>query len=464
MNAWTRRDLLKIAGMGGAAMAAPAWLRAAETARKPNIILILADDYGIDGVGCYGSDTFKTPNIDALARTGLKFDICYSAPLCGPTRCLINTGRYAFRTGGLMNGSWAAGGNGAKSKDEFPIAKMLKQAGYATCSSGKWRQVGETPGDWGFDEWLTDPTAGGYYWKNSYTKNGKEIQTDKEIYYPDVAREFALDFIRRHKDGPFYLYYPTHLVHGPILRTPDSKQPGAKDGKVFYADNVAYLDKEVGQIVAEVDRLGIRENTLILFTGDNGTAGQSRTIGGRQINGHKGTMQEGGARVPLIASWKGATPEGKVCEDMTDFSDFYATFAELAGANMPTGLTFDGHSFAPQLRGQAGASREWIYVQLGRNYYVREKNWKLNQAGALFDMKDAPFVEKEVAPGSEDVQAAAARKRLQAILDKLNPAGGKTAPAGIGGRKKKKGGPAPEAGKAKAGKAQPGKAKAAAGE
>ena len=132
---------------------------------------------------------------------------------------------------------------------------------------------------------------------------------------------------------PFFLYYPTHLVHGPILRTPDS----APDSKDLYADNIAYLDKSVGKVVAEIDKLGLRENTLIIFAGDNGTARCSRaTIGGRQINGAKGSMLEGGARVPLIASWKGTTPAGQVLvKDMVDFSDFHATFAELAGAKTP---------------------------------------------------------------------------------------------------------------------------------
>ena len=128
-------------------------------------------------------------------------------------------------------------------------------------------------------------------------------------------------------------------------------------------------------------------------------------------------MLEGGTRVPLIASWKGTTPPGKVLKDMVDFSDFYATFAELAGAKQPANLTFDGRSFAPQLRGQKGNPREWIYVQLGRNWYVKEQGWKLNQSGELYDMKDAPFVEKLVPAGTEDANAAAGRKRLQAVLD-----------------------------------------------
>ncbi len=146
-------------------------------ATQPNIVLILADDLGLDGVSCYGSDKHKTPAIDKLAASGLRFETCYAAPLCGPSRCLLMTGRYAFRTGGITNQSWRPNGPGAKSADENPVAKLLKQAGYATGMAGKWRQVGETPRDWGFDEYLTDPTAGGWYWQNKLLQNGEEITT-----------------------------------------------------------------------------------------------------------------------------------------------------------------------------------------------------------------------------------------------------------------------------------------------
>ena len=418
-----RREFLKTLGAGTAAVAGPAWLRAVQAAAasapaaRPNILFILADDYGLDGVGCYGSDRFKTPNLDTLAQTGLRFETCYSTPLCGPTRCLFITGRYGFRTGGLSNGS--AGRPAAA--DEPSVAKTLKAAGYATAQVGKWRQMGGTPADWGFDEYLTDPTASGWFWAKGYTRNGQAVQVEKEVYYPDVMFEFAADFMKRHREGPFFLYFAEHLVHGPILKTPDSK-----DGGNFYADNVAYLDKQVGRLVAELDRLGLRQKTLVLFSADNGTAGRSATIGGRAINGAKGSMLEGGARVALIANWKGTAPEGKVVKDLVDFSDLHATFADLAGAALPEGVTLDGRSFAPQLKGQAGRPRDWIFVQLGAKWYVREPLWKLNESGELFDMKDAPFVEKPAPADAPDAEAAAARKRLQAVLDGLNPAAGKT--------------------------------------
>lgn len=401
---------------------------------KPNIIFILADDLGLDGVSCYGADKHRTPNIDKLAASGTRFETCYAAPLCGPSRCLLITGRYAFRTGGITNGSWRGEGPGAKSKDEWSIAKVLKQAGYATGEAGKWRQMGETPKDWGFDEYCTDPTAGGWYWKDTYEKNGKTIAGDGATYNPDIIQAFSLDFITRHKDKPFFLYYAMHLVHGPILRTPDTK-PGSD----LYQDNIAYMDKQVGEIVAAVEKLGLRKKTLIIFSGDNGTAlNNPSTIGGRMINGKKASMLEGGSRVPYIASWPGVTPAGKVSKDIVSFADQLPTFAELGGAKLPEGVKMDGISLAPQLRGEKGKPREWAYVQLGAKWFVREQGWKMNEGGELFDMSDAPFVEKLVAATTDTEASKAARARLGAVLAELNPAAGKTDGSGNGGKAMKR--------------------------
>ena len=399
---------------------------------KPNIIFILADDLGLDGVSCYGADAHKTPNIDKLAASGTRFETCYAAPLCGPSRCVLMSGRYAFRTGGIGNGSWRAGGPGALSKDEQPVAKLMKQAGYATGESGKWRQVGETPKDWGFDEYMTDPTAGGWYWKDSFIKNGQTVTTPTVMYNPEQIQAFSIDFIRRHKDGPFFLYYAMHLVHKPTLHTPDSP---SKDGPERYQDNIAYMDKQVGALVAELETLGLREKTLVMFAGDNGTAaGYPSPVRGRMINGWKATMLEGGSRVPLIASWPGVTPAGKVSKDIVNFSDMLSTFVELGGAKLPEGFKYDSRSIAPQLRGEKGTPREWAYVQLGAKWFVREQGWKMNQNAELFDMSDAPFVEKPVTASADTDASKAARGRLTTVLAELNPAGGKT--DGEGGSKR----------------------------
>jgi len=414
-----RRELLKTTGLGAlATMAAPVWARAGQSAagEQPNLILILADDYGIGGVGCYGSDKYKTPNLDALAKGGLRFEFCYAMPLCAPTRAALMTGRYGFRTGVVDNGT----GGRATADKETTIAKVLKQAGYATAVAGKWRQLQymttkEEAAAWGFDEYLAWGVAGKgeRYWDPTYDKNGAMLADVKGKFGPDVLHEFAVDFIQRHRDKPFFLYYPMVSIHGQLFRTPDSQEGGD-----LYADNIAYMDKLVGKLVAELDRLKLREKTLIVFVGDNGCVG-SRTLGGRAIDGAKGSMKEGGSRVPLIVNWKGTAPEGRVLADLTDVTDFFPTLAELAGAKPPEGVTIDGHSFAAQIRGQAGKPREWLYVQLGDKRYVRDARWKLNNDGELFDMKEAPFREIPVPADSGNAEAQPARKRLQAALDNL---------------------------------------------
>ncbi len=164
-----------------------------------------------------------------------------------------------------------------------------------------------------------------------------------------------------------------HHVHGPILRTPDSAA-GTKAAAALYEDNIRYMDKQVGAVVAELEKLGLREKTLVIFTGDNGTAlNFPSTIGGRMINGKKASMLEGGSRVPFIASWPGTTPAGKVCKDIVSFADPHATFVDLAGAKLPEGMKFDGRSFAPQLRGEPGQAAR-VGLRATRQQVVRPQS------------------------------------------------------------------------------------------
>jgi arylsulfatase A len=416
----------------------------AAESRRPNIVLIFSDDYGIPGVGCYGGK-YKTPHLDALAQGGIRFEHCFSMPLCGPSRAVTLSGRYPFRNGVLSNGH----GTAYKPAETPSIAKLLQQSGYATAVAGKWRQLQyfDTVDDakaWGFDEFIVwgfgDEGKGDRYWQPSYNQNGKFLIGVENKYGPDLLHEFAVDFVRRHREKPFFLYYPTPLVHGPILRTPDTASEKGK-GEQHYADNVAYLDKLVGKLVAELDSLKLRDNTVIVFTGDNGSVGGDERLtmaNGRRVDGQKGTLKEGGSRVPLIVNWSGVAPAGKVLPDLVDFSDFYVTFAELAGAKLPDDVKFDGRSFAPQLRGEPGNPRDWAFVQLQNEWYARSRDWKLTQAGELFSMKQAPFEELPVAMDSAEPAAKAARSELQAALDELNPAGGKTSTKGNKSDKKAK--------------------------
>lgn len=410
-----RRDFFKATGVGLAAMAmgqARAW--AAEgAAEKPNIIFILADDLGLGDVGCYGSDRYKTPNIDALAKGGVRFERCYSTPLCGPSRCQLLTGRYPFRTGLINNRS----DNAIAPAREVMIPTVMKQAGYATAHAGKWGQMALGPGQWGFDEYILFPGSGVYtsQQSKSYEVTGKKRKLGDGEYMPDLMHNFVTDFIGRHRTNPFFMYYSMSHIHSPIVATPDSK-PGGD----MYAENIAYMDKLVGKLMDELDRLKLREKTVVFFSGDNGTwmpyARQS-TIGGKPMHGAKASMFEGGSRVPLIASWPGTAPAGRVNADLIDFSDVLPTVAALGGADVPADRKIDGRSFAEQVSGRKGTPREWVYVELNGRSYVREDQWKLTNSGELYGMKDAPFAEALVAADSADAEAAAARKRLQAVLD-----------------------------------------------
>ena len=391
--------------------------------KKPNIIFILADDYGVGEVGCYGADNYKTPNIDALARGGMRFTHAHVLPLCGPSRASIMTGRYGFRTGATNQDSTGR----MTPKTETMISQILKMAGYVTSIIGKWGQLPDGPAGFGFDDQFKFKGSG-TYWNTqvrgkNYLVNGVTKKLNDKEYLPDLMHEHLVNFMTKNRDKPFFVYYSLAHVHGEILPTPDSA-PNSKD---HYADNVAYMDKLVGKLVAELDRLKLTENTVIIFLGDNGTANgrvARATIGGRRLAGGKGSMFIGGSLVPLIVSWPGNTPAGKVSNTLVDASDFLPTFAEIAGAKLPEKTIIDGKSFVPQIRGEKGQPREWAFVQLARMWYVRDAGWKLNQTGELFDLSDAPFTEKLTPRDSKDAAAVAARVRLQAALDRLNPAGG----------------------------------------
>ena len=387
---------------------------------KPNIIYILADDLGIGDVSCYGSDNNKTPIIDKLAQGGIRFTHGYTAPLCGPSRAMILTGRYPFRTGAVNQDMVEQ----IKPENEVLIPSVLKTAGYTSAMVGKWSQFGLTPKDFGFDDYITFQGSGDYWAtekkkSENYIENGVNKKLDTLTYMPDLMHQHLVDFITINKDKPFFLYYSMVHVHALIQRTPDSK-PGSD----LYADNTAYMDKLVGKLLSTLDDLKLRENTLIVFMGDNGTASQYAergSIGGKALSGKKGSMLECGSLVPTIANWPGVIEAGKVDDLLIDSSDILPTFADLAGAKLPTNKVIDGRSFLPQLMGKKGNPREWIFIELGNKWYVRNAKWKLNREGELFDMSNAPFQEKLVSNHAENKETSAAYSLLQTALKSLSP-------------------------------------------
>ena len=424
---------------------------------KPNIVYILADDLGFAELSCNGSDRYKTPNIDALANAGVRFTRFYTVPLCGPSRALILTGRYGFRSGAVTQDACKTIIRTGE-KAEIMIPTVLKKAGYASALIGKWGQLTPSgdPSDWGFDHELYYKGSG-MYWNSkvaqpmseggevrgdpdTYVLDGKTIKVKDDEYIPDLLHKDATAWMEAQKGRPFFLYYSLSQVHGEILPTPDSipapkGESNAQRTQRLLADNIGYMDKLVGKLVAELERLKLRENTVIVFMGDNGStksAAVDATIGGRRIEGEKGSMKEGGGLVPFFATWPGVMASGKVNANVADASDLLPTFAEIAGAPMPTGRVIDGRSLVSQLKGDTKSPRAWAFCQLSNNYYVREAGWKLDQSGTLYDMKDAPFKEVAVAADTKDEAAVAARARLAAALTGLNPAAGYKDVAGDG--------------------------------
>lgn len=433
-----RRDFLKTLSCGAAVLAMQGCDSISGFAKgkgaKPNIILIMADDIGYECFGCYGSASYKTPVLDGLAKRGMLFEHCYSQPLCTPSRVKIMTGQYNFRNYTNF---------GVLDPKQKTFGHLLQGCGYATCVVGKWqlygsvdqsekvRGTGSLPQQAGFDEYcLWQVKNRGSRYKNPIVvQNGKDLEGLESKYGPDVFTDYAIDFIERHKSRPFFLYFPMALVHNPFVPTPDSDgwdmKKQNKNNK-YFADMVRYMDKIVGRIVEKFDELGLRKNTLVIFVGDNGTNRniKSKMQDGQIIQGDKGNTTDAGTRVPLIASWPGVIPEGKVCGDLVDFSDFVPTFAELTGASAAKSMILDGQSFLPQLRGEKGKPRKWIFCHyepkwLGRQNavrFVRDKRWKLYDNGNLFDIP-SDVLEKN--PNPKSPEAASARKRLQAVLNSI---------------------------------------------
>jgi arylsulfatase A len=409
---------LTSAGAAAAAAAAPT-----KPVSRPNIVLFLCDDLGIGNVSYAGADApFRTPQIDALAAQSLRFDRAFSAPICGPTRAQIMTGQYSHRHGVVDN----AHGKALNPADRLVLPQVMRRAGYKTAAAGKWPQLEylDTREDgtrWGFDEFMTWHGFGtpDRYWSPRFNHNGSVRTWDDNTYGPDVLQQFVVDFIARHKGEPFFVYYSHPIPHAPRSRTPDSAET-QPDKWEMYADQVAYLDKQVGLFVKELDRLGVRENTLILFAGDNGAVAGGGTIRGRKLDGGKGSAGEGACRVPMFASWPAVISSGRACNDLIDVSDLLPTFADLAGAALPTDYAMDGRSFAPQLRGEKGNPRQWVYAALNRPEdpirWVRDDHYRLRGNGELTSVKDAPFADAPV--DASDPAAQAARARLQQVLDR----------------------------------------------
>jgi arylsulfatase A-like enzyme len=436
MSKHSRRAFLKTAAFGSAAVGINHILSGCKTnTTKPNVILIMVDDMGYECLSCNGSASYQTPFLDELARTGVRFNHCYSQPLCTPSRVQIMTGKYNHRNytefGQLRPG-------------ETTFGHLLQQAGYRTCVAGKWqlagriqgsayKGTGSQPEDAGFDEhclWQVNRRES-RFWDPVIQTNGQVRDDLDGLYGPDIFCEFINDFVDRNRDQPFFVYFPMVLTHSPFVPTPAStgQADRHKNDDRFFADMVSYTDELVKRIVNNLDRLNLREKTLILFTTDNGTHKRikSRMKDGSEVQGGKGETTLAGMHVPLIASWKGVNPEGEVCDDLIDFSDFLPTLLEVT--DTPAGdFVLDGRSFSPQLKGKPGTPREWIYCYYQPKWgswrdvkrFAGDKRWKLYDDGALYDFQDDPLEQHPVDLAALPQNVTAIKDKLQTVLDKMD--------------------------------------------
>ena len=421
---------------------------------KPNIVLIMADDVSWEAFSCYGAEDYKTPHIDALAARGVRFAHCYSTPICTPSRVQIMTGQYSFRNYthfGYLN------------PNEKTIGHLMQSAGYQTAIAGKWQLNGlynklsgwddrKRPQKAGFHEsYLWQVTTGKQlkdgggerFWSPPLERNGvmETVEDNAGKYGPDLLCDFLCDFMERNSSKPFFVYYPMVLVHNPFVKTPDTigNEPRtqaankASKNRELQKENfvamVEYMDKIVGRLVKKVESIGQEENTIILFTADNGThGGITSRWHGQDIKGGKGGMKDMGTHVPLVASWPGKSPRGSVIDDLVDFTDMYPTFADAAGVSLGNNDHIDGRSFLPQLLGQPGHPRDFVFLHYQPYWgaqpgqFARTQQYKLYRDGGFFDVPEDLEELNNLESGNLSVGAAKAKQKLTAALNQAPPA------------------------------------------
>ncbi len=384
--------------------------RGADAAKPPNVVIFLADDLGYDDLSCYGSTVHHTPNLDSLARGGVRFvDLHSNGCMCSPTRAALLTGRYQQRCGMERVLGPACEGRPPMGTHETTFAHRLRDAGYATGMFGKYHTgyiPHQSPNRMGFDTFRglnggMDHHSRFNRWGEAVWYHDETLVEDEEGYSTELITSHALRFIDEHRDGPFLLYLADWMVHFPwqgpddpvdFRKGVDNSSPERKYGSVpdrrrAYRDMVEALDSSVGRIVDRLRELGIEQNTLLFFASDNG--GHELVCENRPLNGAKGSMLEGGHRVPGIAYWPGVVPAGVESEDTVLLFDLYPTLLELAGATQPAGRPLDGCSLLGLLTRSAPLPERRLFWRQGAQGAVREGRWKLfieGERARLFDL------------------------------------------------------------------------------
>jgi arylsulfatase A len=405
----TRRDFIKAAGFGiaGWAMSGAAAKPKSATGRKPNIVFILADDLGWAELGCYGNTFNETPNLDKLAKQGMRFTDAYAAaPVCSPYRAALMTGQYPARVG--ITDYLRPNDTNHLSTQYVTIAEVLKNAGYTTGIIGKWHLTGYAnhgaeefpPALHGFDETIVSENrgiGGGSYFHPYHFNREIQKRLPGNEYLVDRCNLEAVEFLERHKNEPFFLYLSHYAVHTRLNGKPElvaefEKKPGAGKGFKAQRNNphlaaqLKSIDEGLGMIAGKLDELGLSSDTILIFTGDNG--GEDRVTSNAPLRAGKSTLYEGGIRVPLIVRYPNVVPAGTVCKTPTSNIDFYPTLCQLAGIRPNSKQHIGGVSILPLLKNpnyQLKRQAFYWHYPLDKPHFlggrssgaVRQGDWKL---------------------------------------------------------------------------------------
>ena len=422
----------------------------------PNILLILVDDLGKEWISAYGAQDISTPNIDALAASGMMFHNAWSMPQCTPTRLTLLTGQYPFRHGWVNHWDVPRWGGGAHYDENLnpSLGKAMKAAGYTSCIAGKWqiddfRVEPDALSRNGFDDWCmwtgyeAGVPASAERFQNPYVFTKEGSQTYEADFGPDIFRDFIIDFIKENKEDPMFIYFPMVLTHPPLVNTPD-ETADTKIGK--HQAMVRYTDKITGQLVQTLKDEGILDQTLIIFTTDNGTSrGLHGNYKNRIVEGGKAQTIEAGINSPFIASWPAVIPPASQSTALIDMTDFYPTFLDLAGIDpkgyfelYEEGQVIDGQSFKECLSNPGFIdNRSWILSMGGgnnarltdkgvenqflyRDRVLRDQRFKLRinsqqEPEAFYDLLNDPFEEKNILDSMPSSEAKASFDALLTV-------------------------------------------------
>jgi arylsulfatase A len=404
----------------------------AAVADKPNIVFVLCDDLAQGDLGCYGQKKIKTPHLDRLAKEGTRFTQGYTGTsVCAPSRASLMTGLHMGHCPIRANRPTRPEGQKPLPPNTYTVAKLLKGNGYATACSGKWGlgmfHTSGSPLKVGFDHFFgyNCQTHAHSYFPTYLYRDDKRFELDGKTYAQNLIADDTLAWVRANKDRPFFLYYAITLPHGKyeIDDLGDYAKADWTPQQKNYAAMVTRMDRDIGRLMSLLKELKLDEKTLVLVSGDNGSAFAPGSPNGKffaqanGLRGHKRSMYEGGLRQASLARWPGVVPAGKVRDEPWAFWDFLPTCAELAGAKLPDGVKTDGLSLVTFLKGGDAPKREAFYWELheggGSVQAVRFGDWKAVKNGPsaaieLYDLKADPGERTDLAAGKPDLVKKAA--------------------------------------------------------